>query len=74
MESRQHPLRDAVGFPGILPRAKKVSTGHFFASHRSAALFESHLPHKKEHPLGVLFYGVDNGIRTHDLQSHNLTR
>ena len=26
-------------------------------------------------PKGVLFiYGVDNGIRTHDLQSHNLTR
>ena len=21
-----------------------------------------------------IFYGVDNGIRTHDLQSHNLTR
>ena len=26
-------------------------------------------------PKGIgIFYGVDNGIRTHDLQSHNLTR
>ena len=31
----------------ILPRAKKVSTGHFFTSLRSAALFESHSQHKK---------------------------
>ena len=31
----------------------------------------------KKNPIrkdGVSFYGVDNGIRTHDLQSHNLTR
>ena len=24
-------------------------------------------------PEGCIFYGVDNGTRTHDLQSHNLT-
>ena len=30
---------------------------------------------KKRHPKDVSsFSGVDNGIRTHDLQSHNLTR
>ena len=29
---------------------------------------------KKDTHKGVFFYGVDNGIRTHDLQSHNLTR
>ncbi len=34
---------------GTLPRAKKVSTGHFFASLRSAALFES-LIHPMKNP------------------------
>ena len=30
---------------------------------------------RKDTPKGVFsFSGVDNGIRTHDLQSHNLTR
>ena len=32
--------------------------------------------HKKQgyRMVPLFFYGVDNGIRTHDLQSHNLTR
>ncbi len=31
-------------------------------------------PEKKRNPYGCLFFsGVDNGTRTHDLQSHNLT-
>ena len=40
------------------------------------SVFESHHQIKiKDTRLGILyFYGVDNGIRTHDLQSHNLTR
>ena len=29
---------------------------------------------KPEAKASGFFYGVDNGIRTHDLQSHNLTR
>ena len=31
---------------------------------------------KKKHSewSASFFHGVDNGIRTHDLQSHNLTR
>ena len=40
-------------------------------------LFESNIrpKKKKRHPKDVSsFSGVDNGIRTHDLQSHNLTR
>jgi hypothetical protein len=31
MKSRQHAFRHTVGFSWILPRAKKVSTGHFLA-------------------------------------------
>ena len=29
---------------------------------------------RKDTEVSFLLYGVDNGIRTHDLQSHNLTR
>ena len=39
--------------------------------------FESHiyLTKNTDTQKGIgIFYGVDNGIRTHDLQSHNLTR
>ena len=46
-------------------------------SYAAVALFESHYPPdsiKNGHPFRVsIFYGVDNGTRTHDLQSHNLT-
>ena len=37
--------------------------------------FFSHLTKNTDTQKGIgIFYGVDNGIRTHDLQSHNLTR
>ena len=44
--------------PWTLPRAKKVSTGHFFTSLRSAALFESvYIVHQIRNttPFGVGF-------------------
>ena len=38
------------------------------------ALFQSHHPpHEKSTPEGCFFHGVDDGTRTHGLQSHNLT-
>ena len=51
--------------------------------HRTVFAFASLRPafripypfHKKYRGISLgIFYGVDNGIRTHDLQSHNLTR
>ena len=52
------------------PTAGKHATGMF-----SFPPFESDIHSiKQRHPYGMpLFYGVDNGTRTHDLQSHNLT-
>ena len=69
-------LWTAVAVTGILPRAKKVSTGHFFARPCDGPLSSNPIIDKKNrYPKGTgSFYGVDNGIRTHDLQSHNLTR
>ena len=69
-------LRTAFRTAWILPRAKKVSTGHFF-THPSGEPRSSNpiYPTKNTlHKVEGVFYGVDNGIRTHDLQSHNLTR
>ncbi len=55
--------------PRDSPTAGKHATGMF-----SDPPFESHDRHKKRTPFWVFFfYGVDNGTRTHDLQSHNLT-
>ena len=43
-----------------LPRAKKVSPGHFFALLRKAALFEPYIwntiPKRKAHPFGWAFF------------------
>ena len=51
------------------PTAEKQATGLFFIG------LSNPIIHKKRTPIRVFFfYGVDNGIRTHDLQSHNLTR
>ena len=55
----------ASAAPWTLPRAKKVSTGHFFTSLRSAALFESNLlspPKRKDHPSGGLLFGYVKGF------------
>ena len=57
------------------PTALKVSTGHFYPRLRRGRPFESHI-HSIKNTRGKasgIFYGVDNGTRTHDLQSHNLT-
>ena len=62
-------LRTAVISPWILPRPKNMPPACFFNG-----LSNPIIPIKKDTLLGVFFYGVDNGIRTHDLQSHNLTR
>ena len=47
-----------------LPRAKKVSPGHFFALLRKAALFESYIwnpiPKKEGHPCGCPSFLVDD--------------
>ena len=44
-------LWTAFGKAGILPRTKKVSTGHFFPRARARGRpFESHLCTKKQHP------------------------
>ena len=57
---------------GFSPRLKSV--------HRTVAIDLSNpviLPIYKKNLIRkdeVSFYGVDNGIRTHDRQSHNLTR
>ena len=69
-------LRDAVKDAGILPRPKKQSPDCFLPRLRRGRAFESHYPPHKKYPRRKPrdFYGVDNGIRTHDLQSHNLTR
>ena len=60
---------------GILPRTKKHATGMFFTSRCSAVLFESHRPNthiKKRTSKDVLFfYGVGDGIRTHEYRNHN---
>ena len=51
-------LRTAFGKAGILPRTKKVSTGHFFPRARARGRpFESHLCTKKAAPpAGVLLF------------------
>ena len=69
-------LRAAAMTRGILPRAKKYPPDTFYPPYGRAALSNPIIAiNKKDTLLGVLFiYGVDNGIRTHDLQSHNLTR
>ena len=71
-------LWDAVSCTGIFPRAKKVSTGHFltFASLRPPFRIPLSTQEKQKTKAKALVFvsGVDNGIRTHDLQSHNLTR
>ena len=71
-------LWDAISCTGILPRAKKHATGMFltFASLRPPFRIPYYPPRKRKNrgiSLGFVS-GVDNGIRTHDLQSHNLTR
>ena len=56
--------------PWTLPRAKKVSPGHFFILPTVGPLsLSSIITNKKERiPDGILsFYGVDNGTRTPDL-------
>ena len=71
----QLPIRAAVPYSWILPRAKTVSTGHYFTLPSVGPLSSNPIHSiKKDTQMGVFFYGVDNGIRTHDLQSHNLTR
>ena len=63
---------------GLSPELKKCPLDTFLPALRGGPLSSSpiiHLiPQKISTPDGVLiFYGVDNGTRTHDLQSHNLT-
>ena len=49
---RVHTHVGASPDQGTLPRAKKVSTGHFFALPQGkAALFESQLAPKKDQPI-----------------------
>ena len=47
LHSRIHPLRDASGCEGTLPRPKKHATGMFFTSLCSVGLFESRHSHAK---------------------------
>ena len=64
------PLRDAIDFPWILPRPKNMPPACFLHGLSNPIIHKNN-----RHPKGTgCFYGVDNGIRTHDLQSHNLTR
>ena len=60
---------------GILPRAKKVSTGHFFTSPLEMSPSSNPFPHgHKKHPPAQqegAFYGVGDGIRTHECRNHN---
>ena len=69
-------LRTAAIDRWILPRPKKCPPDTFCTSLRTGAgLSNPIIAEKRSTPNGVLlFSGVDNGIRTHDLQSHNLTR
>ena len=65
----QHPC-------GVQSKAQGFSHGlktcHW---HVFLTAFRIPLSHKENPPQsGGFLYGVDNGIRTHDLQSHNLTR
>ena len=72
-----------MGFGAIVPCGHNVGCCRRSAGGKQQSTGLLHLDgsnplsvHKKN-PIrldGGSFYGVDNGIRTHDLQSHNLTR
>ena len=69
-------LQDASDYPWILPRPKKHATGMFFAPPQVGPASSNPIIHPMQKPSAKAegLHGVDNGIRTHDLQSHNLTR
>ena len=83
METRKGRCQQSYGLPsptlGFSHALKNSPPDCFSPRLRRGRAFESHYPQvamKKEalQKECFFFHGVDNGIRTHDLQSHNLTR
>ena len=70
----QHPSGMPSKAQGFSHGLKTVHRTVFAPASPRAGLSNPIIPIKKDTHSGVFFYGVDNGIRTHDLQSHNLTR
>ncbi len=76
LEQDENPPSSLTGwdeFPGTLPRAKKVSTGHFFTSPLARPPSSSPITHpiKNDRHKPVIFYGVGDGTRTHNAWNHN---
>ena len=75
MELAYGPYGPQSAFHGF-SHGLKTCHWHVFTPANAGAGLSNPCPFHKKYrgrSLGI-FYGVDNGIRTHDLQSHNLTR